>query len=83
MARQVMTRASKRTAAAACPAHEPGETSARVLALVEGYLESLRFERGFSQHTLRNYRIDLEAFLRWCARNDVDPLQATHRQLRA
>ena len=83
MARQVMTRASKRPIASARPVDAPGATSDRVLALADGYLESLRVERGFSQHTLRNYRIDLEAFLRWCARNGVDPLQASHRQLRS
>ena len=30
---------------------------------VEQFLEHLRIERNYSPHTLRNYRIDLEAFI--------------------
>ena len=83
MARQVKTRASKRKPAAVQDARDDGLGESRAASLLDSYLESLRVERGFSQHTLRNYRVDLDAFLRWCARHGVDPLHATHRQLRS
>ena len=46
------------------------------------YIDSLIVERNASEHTARSYKTDLEAYLRWCARNDIDPLTVTHRQLR-
>lgn len=55
---------------------------ARMAALVDGFCDVLRFERNASAHTVRAYRIDLEDFLRWSVREGVDPLIATHRQLR-
>lgn len=83
MARKVMTRASRQPGAASSETASGVFGDARVLALLDGYIGYLGAERGFSEHTIRNYRIDLDAFLRWCARHDVDPLNATHRQLRA
>lgn len=83
MARQVMTRASKRKPAEIRAAREGDHGEQRVSNLLDGYLESLRVEHGYSEHTVRNYETDLKAFLAWCARRDVDPLNATHRQLRA
>ncbi len=78
-----MTRASKK-AAQAPDAHEAQSAgNSRVAALVDGYVEYLVAERGYSEHTVRNYTADIDAFLRWCARHDVDPLDTTHRQLRA
>jgi len=84
--RVVKTRASKRER----KRHEPGGDARRDRAeglagseLIEGYLESLSVERAASPHTMRSYRCDLEAFLRWCMRHEVDPRTATHRQLRA
>lgn len=47
------------------------------------YIDSLSVERNASKHTIRSYNTDLEAYLSWCARNDVDPLKVTHRELRA
>lgn len=58
------------------------EGDARMAELVDGFCDVLRFERNASVHTVRAYRIDLEDFCRWSAREDVDPLTATHRQLR-
>lgn len=81
--REVKTRASKRVSQPSAEPTGPLADDARVRALLAGYLDSLRFERGFSEHTIRNYRIDLEAFLRWCARKGIDPLNSTHRQLRS
>lgn len=88
MARVTMTRASKRQAARqqadksqpTLPFEEPSE---RASMLLEDYIESLIVERNVSEHTARAYRTDLEAFLRWCARRDVDALAVTHRQLRS
>lgn len=84
-ARAVKTRASKRTAASA--PHEKAVAqslpSGRVEALLHGYIDSLSVEQAASEHTIRSYRTDLETFLRWCGRHDVDPLAATHRQLRS
>lgn len=83
-----MTRASKRKAnvSAPVPADErgsaPGLSNSSIETLLEGYIESLRVEQAASAHTIRAYRTDLEAYLRWCSRRDVDPLRVTHRQLR-
>ncbi len=49
---------------------------------VEGFCESLRVERALSAHTVRAYRVDLSDYLRWAAREGLDPLAVTHRQLR-
>lgn len=81
------TRAPKRRSAAA-PAPAPsasgeGRSSGPLGALAEAYLASLEVEKAASPHTLRSYGNDLEAFGRWCLRRSVDPLAATHRDLRA
>lgn len=52
----------------------------RAASLVEGFCDALRVERNASVHTVRAYRIDLMDYVRWAAR--IDPLAATHRQLR-
>ncbi len=82
MARKVMTRVPKRETLATAD-NSTRASDARVEALLREYLDSLRYERGLSEHTLRGYENDLQAFLRWCVRKDVAPLTATHRQLRA
>lgn len=53
------------------------------LSAVDGYCRMLETVRNLSPHTLRNYRLDLEDFLRWAERNHVDPMDPSHRQLRA
>lgn len=83
VARNVKTRASRKRADVRAAVSQDALDDGRHAALLDGYLESLRYERGYSEHTIRNYRQDLEAYLRWCTRKDVDPLAATHRQLRA
>lgn len=89
MARVTMTRASKRAATVQhddavgqCELPIEGNLG-RVGSLLEDYLDSLQVERNVSDHTARAYRMDLEAFLRWCERHDIDPLTANHRQLRS
>lgn len=49
---------------------------------LESFLESLKFERNFSEHTIRNYSIDVSDFLRWANRNELDPFSLNRRQAR-
>lgn len=51
-------------------------------ALAARYCDSLRVERNYSPHTVRNYMADLRAYLSWAQRCGVDALHPTHRQLR-
>ena len=84
--RQVKTRASKK-AAPKVQEQKPlvqvsGESSFGA-ELLDGFIEDMRVERGASVHTLRSYKADIEAYLRWCERKGIDPREATHRQLRS
>ncbi len=83
MARQVMTRASRKKPATEKRAATREEAAWERSATVDGFIESLRVEHGYSEHTIRNYQVDIDAFTRWCDRHDIDFLTATHRQLRA
>ena len=87
MARRIMTRASKGRGNAPSPntveREDTVSNQARWEALLDGFLESLRIERSSSEHTIRSYRTDLQAYFRWCARHDVDPCRATHRHIRS
>ncbi|MGI6106191.1 MAG: tyrosine recombinase [Raoultibacter sp.] len=49
---------------------------------VESFCKALTIENNASAHTVRAYRIDLFDFLRWAYREQLEPLQVTHRQLR-
>jgi len=51
--------------------------------LVDEFIGYLSGVRNLSQHTVRAYQSDLEAFLAWCEREGVRPLSVTHRRLRA
>lgn len=82
---KVKTRASKRTPAVAAKraaVRGTGDIVGICAPLLEGYLDALRVEQAASEHTIRSYRADLEAFLRWCDRRGIDPLDATYRELR-
>ena len=46
------------------------------------YLDSLRYEENDSEHTVRNYGVDVEDFLRWAQRRGHDPFAVTHKQAR-
>lgn len=86
MVRAVKTRSSKAANAREMPGLAVSAVSAktgRCEALIDEYVDALRIERNDSAHTIRAYRTDLEAYLRWCARNEVDPLSVTHRELRS
>lgn len=49
---------------------------------VESFCASLVFERNLSEHTTRNYRLDLRAFGKWLKRNSYDLASLRHQQLR-
>ncbi|MDO4183270.1 MAG: tyrosine recombinase [Coriobacteriia bacterium] len=49
----------------------------------ERFVQSLHYERNLSEHTLRAYHTDLEAFGLWAARNGLFPLEITRRQARS
>ena len=53
------------------------------LAYLASYCDMLVVERNSSQHTVRNYRLDLLDFGRWAARSSVNPLCATRRDMRS
>lgn len=50
---------------------------------IELFCSSLKTERNASDHTIRAYRCDLEAYIGWAARQKIAPLSVTHKQLRA
>ena len=50
---------------------------------IDGFCAHLAKVRGLSPNTVRAYRCDLAAFRDWAAREGVEPLRATHRELRA
>ena len=84
--RQVKTRASKRKGESA--SKEPltidaAQDNPAGDELLDGFLTYLNVERGASPHTVRSYKADIEAYLRWCERKGINMLAATHRQLRS
>lgn len=50
--------------------------------LIDAFCGSLATQYNKSAHTIRNYRIDIEAYLRWCKREGIDMLTARHQQIR-
>ncbi|MBQ9691038.1 MAG: tyrosine recombinase XerC [Eggerthellaceae bacterium] len=52
------------------------------LEYVSSYCNELVHIKAASEHTIRNYRHDLEDFLRYAIRHDVDITRATHRDVR-
>lgn len=49
---------------------------------VSAFCEALVVERGCSEHTVRNYRVDLLDYLRWAQRSGYDPLMLSHKRMR-
>lgn len=64
------------------PATDPLDCDPSAASLVQGFCDAMRFEHNASVHTVRAYRIDLMDYARWAYREGIDPLMATHRQLR-
>lgn len=50
--------------------------------LIGRFCRSLQVERNLSPNTVRSYRKGLEEYRDWAAKEGVDPLRPTHRQLR-
>lgn len=51
-------------------------------ALLQGFYDFLSVEQHDSPHTVRAYQTDTRAYLKWCERNDFEPLSITHQLLR-
>ena len=51
--------------------------------LVDEFVAYLENVRGLSQHTVRAYATDLSSFVSWAEREDVDPADISHRELRS
>lgn len=49
---------------------------------IDQFCNSLKIEDNASEHTIRNYRNDLQDYYRWATRNKIDPIKVSHRQLR-
>lgn len=76
-------RAGRGGAPSASPAPDgPDEGGLRGIDEMDRFCEFLVVERGASPHTVRAYRDDLLAYLRWADRAGANPLEATYRQLR-
>ena len=51
--------------------------------LIEDFCLELEIERNASVHTVRAYNNDLNAYVNWCERHLLDPIDVDHRNLRA
>ncbi len=51
-------------------------------ALVSEFCLSLRVEHHASLHTVRAYQSDTRAYLRWCLKEEYDPFEINHKQVR-
>lgn len=63
-------------------AGDADEAAARYGRYMDLFCEALVVERNASEHTVRNYHMDLADYGRWAQRQGIDPLAATHRQVR-
>lgn len=52
------------------------------IAELEAFMESLKYERNFSEHTIRNYGVDISDYLRWAQRSNLDAFHLSRRQAR-
>lgn len=49
---------------------------------LNSFLDSLKYERNLSDHTIRNYCVDISDYLRWIKRGNLDPFNLSRRQAR-
>ena len=61
---------------------DSSEANERYAGLVDRFCTMLEAERNASPHTVRSYRADLASYGSWADRVGVDPLGATHREVR-
>lgn len=61
---------------ASVPAHKTAE------AYLDAYLRELHAMGNRSRHTIRNYRNDIGAFLRWCREHEREPLETSRPEFR-
>ena len=61
---------------------DSSEANERYAGLVDRFCTMLEAERNASPHTVRSYRADLASYGSWADRAGVDPLGATHREVR-
>lgn len=50
--------------------------------LVYKFCDSNKYEKSYSDHTIRNYKNDLISFAMWCDRLNIDPIDANYKNLR-
>lgn len=58
------------------------ERDDRFSLLIDEFVSNMVVEHNASPHTIRNYRLDLEDYARWCMRSSIDAVSPSHRQLR-
>ncbi len=61
---------------------ETGAPHRTAEAFLEAYLRELAAVGGRSRYTIRNYRNDIGAFLRWCREREVEPLAVNRQRFR-
>lgn len=61
---------------------EKGSKYSNFLSKIDYFCNSLPIEKGYSNHTVRNYRTDLESYLIWCFKNSIDPVNIGYHQMR-
>ena len=59
------------------------ESADRARELADRFLSSLSREGNYAAHTVDSYASDLDGFLAWAEGKGIDPVRATHRQMRA
>lgn len=63
-------------------AHAPKGADLEAWMQAARYCDSLRIEQNASKHTIRNYSLDLQAYLRWCHGAKLAPIHSKHTVIR-
>ena len=64
------------------PAEAAGDIPQKSAQLIDSFCEGFKAERNASENTVRAYRIDLSDYARWAARERIDLVAPSHKQLR-
>ena len=54
----------------------------KFLVSIENFCHETSLEKNLSEHTIRNYGVDLRDYARWAERSKVNPFEASHKDLR-